>query len=180
MNTRNLQFAQEWPGLHRGFTLIELMVTISVAAILLMVAVPNFNSFLMNNRMATQANDLIAAFNLARSEAVRRGTNITVCASSDQATCSGGWAQGWVVIDPAGVVVRAQQALASGSTLSGGANVASSVTYTLNGSTTIPAGASAASTTLTLCPAPAATVQGRTLQIEPTGRVRVIPYGGCP
>ncbi|NCS66623.1 MAG: hypothetical protein COS39_04810 [Hydrogenophilales bacterium CG03_land_8_20_14_0_80_62_28] len=162
-----------------GFTLVELMVTVSVAAILLVIAVPSFSVFLMNNRMATQANDLISALNLARSEAVRRGATVTVCASSNQATCIGGWAQGWVVRDPAGAVIRVQQALSGGSTLVGGANVATTVAYTTMGNTTIPVGSAIAQTTLTLCPPAPAAVQGRAIQIESTGRVASAPVA-CP
>jgi type IV fimbrial biogenesis protein FimT len=159
----------------RGFTLIELMITIAVAAILLTIAVPNFQMFVMNNRMASQANDLITALSLARSEAVKRAANVTVCASSDGATCTGTWEQGWIVRDAAGTPIRVQQALSGSSSLSGGADVTSAITFTSNGRTTIPTSATTASTTLTLCPPAPAIVQGRGIQIERTGRTRVGP-----
>ncbi len=83
----------------QGFTLIELMVTVSVAAILLAVGVPNFSDMVKNNRMATTANELVGALNLARSEAIKRGVRVTVCKSAGGATCttSGNWEQGWIV-----------------------------------------------------------------------------------
>lgn len=83
-----------------GFTLIELMVTISVLAILLGVGVPSFQATIQGNRISTSANDLVAALQFARSEAVRRGVNVTVCSSNDQATCSGAWSDGWIVRAP--------------------------------------------------------------------------------
>ncbi|MBN8772197.1 MAG: GspH/FimT family pseudopilin, partial [Thiobacillus sp.] len=66
----------------RGFTLIELVVTLAVAGILLGIAIPNFQLFVMNNRMASQANDLITALNMARSEAVKRAANVMVCSGT--------------------------------------------------------------------------------------------------
>ncbi len=167
------------PTATRGFTLVELLVTIAVAAILLTVAVPNFQMFVLNSRMASQANDLITAFNMARSEAVKRAASVTVCASSNGTTCTGTWAQGWIVRDAAGTPIRAQEALGGASTLTGGANVASMITFTSNGRTTIPAAATTASTTLTLCPPSPASVQGRAIQIERTGRTRVSAVA-CP
>lgn len=163
------------PASKRGFTLIELLVTVAVLAILLTIAVPNFQTFVMNSRMASQTNDLITALSLARSEAVKRAANVTVCASSDGATCTGGWAQGWVVRDAVGPPIRVQQVLGGSSTLTGGANVASAITFTASGRTTIPTTATPASTTLTLCPPSPAVVQGRAIQIERTGRVRFAP-----
>lgn len=82
-----------------GFTLVELLITIVVLTILLAVGVPAFQSFIKNNRVTAQANDLVSTIQLARSEALKRGTNTVVCASNDQATCTGKdtWADGWIV-----------------------------------------------------------------------------------
>lgn len=167
------------PASKRGFTLIELMVTLAVLGILLSIAVPSYQTFVMNSRMASQTNDLITALNLARSEAVKRAANVTVCASSNGASCTGGWEAGWIVRDAAGTPIRVQQALGGNSTLTGGTNVASTITFTASGRTTIPTTATVATTTLTLCPPSPATVQGRAIQIEPTGRTRFAPVA-CP
>ena len=82
-----------------GFTLIELMVTLAIAAILLTVAIPSFNTTIKNNRLITDANRLVSSVGLARSEAVKHGRTATVCVSSDQATCTGetDWTLGWMV-----------------------------------------------------------------------------------
>ena len=80
-----------------GFTLIELMVTVSVLALLLGIGVPSFRATIQGNRVTAVSNDLVAALQFARSEAVRRGENVTLCSSNDQVTCSGGWVDGWVV-----------------------------------------------------------------------------------
>lgn len=81
-----------------GFTLIELMITLFVVAIIVTVGVPNFRTFIQNNRIAAQTNAFISAITLARSEALKRGQNVTVCASADQQTCaSNDWADGWIV-----------------------------------------------------------------------------------
>ncbi|HEY9146629.1 MAG TPA: GspH/FimT family pseudopilin [Thiobacillus sp.] len=150
------------PDTTRGFTLIELLVTLAVAVILLTVAVPNYQMFVMNSRMASQANELVGALSLARSEAVKRGAQVSVCASSDGSSCTGGWQQGWIVRDASGVI-RVQPALTGGSTLAAGA--VTTIIYTPNGRTTL-----AAATTLTLCPPIPATVKGRAIQVELTGR----------
>jgi len=82
-----------------GFTLIELMITLGIAAILLTVAVPSFNTTIKNNRLVTHANLLVSSIGLARSEAVKHGRTATVCVSSDQATCTAetNWELGWMV-----------------------------------------------------------------------------------
>ena len=74
----------------RGFTLLELLVTLSIAAILLAVGVPSYVTFIDNNRITAQANDILYSVNLARSEAIKRDTEVRLVsvAGSDW---SGGW-----------------------------------------------------------------------------------------
>jgi type IV fimbrial biogenesis protein FimT len=84
------------PAAKRGFTLIELMVTIAVLAIVLGIAVPSFQEFAVRNRLAATTNELVSALALARSEAVKRATRVTV-ASAD-------WAGGWQVFVDTGTV----------------------------------------------------------------------------
>lgn len=66
-----------------GFTLIELMFTILVLAVLLGLAAPNFRDFLRNSRLTTAANELLADAHLARSEAIKRRAPVSICATAD-------------------------------------------------------------------------------------------------
>lgn len=82
----------------KGFTLIELMITIAVVAIGLALAYPSFTSVLRSNQVATRTNELIASFYLARTEAVRSNRGAGVCPSADGANCNGvNWGSGWLV-----------------------------------------------------------------------------------
>ncbi|MGN6235153.1 GspH/FimT family pseudopilin [Dyella sp.] len=65
-----------------GFTLIELMVTIAVAAVLLVIAVPSFRSITLSNRLNTTANDIIASLNTARMEAIKGNASAQFCSNS--------------------------------------------------------------------------------------------------
>jgi type IV fimbrial biogenesis protein FimT len=83
----------------RGFTLIELMITITLLAILLGFGIPTFRDFTRRNSVTSVQNDLVTAFNLARSESLRRNRNVSICASTDLETCAGDeeeWNQGWI------------------------------------------------------------------------------------
>ncbi len=74
------------PGLirNRGMTAVELLFTMAIAALVMALAVPNFRDFVQNNRAAEEANALVGALALARSEAVTRGVPVTVCSSDRQ------------------------------------------------------------------------------------------------
>lgn len=109
-----------------GVTLVELMVTLAVAAIVLSVGIPTFSEFIQNNRMTAAANDLVSSMHLARSEALQRRVPVVVCASTDAGaalpSCDGGadFGAGWAVFadanangqrDAAEVVISAHGAL---------------------------------------------------------------------
>lgn len=82
-----------------GFTLVELMITLVILVILLTIAVPSFERFFAENRAASGANEILTGLHLARSEAVRRNSNASLCPSTNGETCTGGteWARGWIV-----------------------------------------------------------------------------------
>ncbi len=82
-----------------GFTLVELLISIVIVTTLLAMGIPSFKDFLKNNRLVAQSNGLVAALQLARSEAVKRGTDTVICASSNQTSCTGNgdWDKGWIV-----------------------------------------------------------------------------------
>jgi len=83
-----------------GFTILELMTTLAVAAILASVAVPGLQSITANSRQSGSVNELVSAIHLARNSAVTRNTRITVCASSNGQTCEAvDWNEGWIVFD---------------------------------------------------------------------------------
>lgn len=73
----------------RGFTLIELMVAIALLAILVSMGMPSYTQFVANQRLTSQANDLVGDILLARSEAATRGTPTIICSSANGTTCSG-------------------------------------------------------------------------------------------
>ncbi|KRE87542.1 pilus assembly protein FimT [Rhodanobacter sp. Soil772] len=66
----------------RGFTLVELMITMAVALVLIMIAVPSFKSLTLSNKLNTAANDIINAIHVARMEAVKRNANAQLCSNS--------------------------------------------------------------------------------------------------
>lgn len=74
-----------------GFTLVELLVTVAVAAILLALAVPGFGALVRSNRAEVQASSLVNSLGYARSEAVKRGVQVTVSPLAAGAPWNGGW-----------------------------------------------------------------------------------------
>ena len=101
-----------------GFTLVELMVAIAVLAIVATVAVPSFNSLVQGNRLTSATNQLLSAFHMARSEAIKRSQNVMLCATTDGTSCaaSADW-DSWLVI--VGNDIVAQGRVASGLNISG-------------------------------------------------------------
>ena len=128
----------------KGFTLIELMITLAIAAIVMAIGVPAFQDMIRNNRAIAQTNDFISALSFTRSEAIKRGQRVVLCKSSGGATCatSGNWDQGWMIfVDNSGnaavetgeEILRVHEALTGGNTLVGNSNVSTYISYASDG-----------------------------------------------
>lgn len=133
------------PKYKTGFTLIELMVTIAIVAIVLGIAIPSFSSTIASNRLTTSANELVTALNLARSEAVKRGASVTVRKVDDNSFtnlgASANWENGWDVFTDADsdgnyeagdVLIRTYAPLQSSYTLRGN-NFSNFIRFTSSG-----------------------------------------------
>jgi type IV fimbrial biogenesis protein FimT len=175
-----------------GFTLVETMMVLAVAAMLLSIAVPAIRSLTNSMAVTSTANELLGDLYLARSEAIKRRNRVALCKSADGASCSksGGWHQGWLVFldadndglrQPGEVVLNRRSTLPSALRLTGNLNVAAYVSYTPTGGTRMTSGAFQAGA-LTVCEASASSVTGRQIVVNATGRPRVqkVTLEGCP
>jgi len=128
------------PLKEQGFTLIELVITLVITSILLAIGAPSFNSFLKDNLLTTQVNELVTSINLTRSEAIKRGFNATICKSNTGTSCAGNWSDGWIVfddqnadgvVDGGEIIIRIHHKLQGGNTLTFGAK--NRITYSSQG-----------------------------------------------
>jgi type IV fimbrial biogenesis protein FimT len=166
-----------------GFTLLEMLVVITIAGFLLTVAVPAFQTVIADQRSTANVNELVESLILARSEAIKRGRYVTVCKSSDGSTCTSAsdWNDGWIVfdnvssadvdaVDTGDEIIRVYQGLADTVNISPNGNIDEFVSFRPVGS----AGTTALNFlgTLTLCDTNGNTVP-RGLLISTTGRVQL-------
>ena len=115
----------------RGFTLIELMITLVVLIILTTIAAPSFSEWLARSRITSRANELVGDLSLARSESATRGARVTVCARSTNTACDAGgdWNNGWLVfidLDGDGSIDAGETVLKVGEAMSGNTRVVAS------------------------------------------------------
>ena len=162
----------------RGFTLVELMVVLVIVAVILMIAAPSFSTLIQRTKLKAYANEVVASVYLARSEAIKRNAVMTLCTSTDGASCTGGsnWEQGWVVMDPNETVIKYQQPLQSGVIL---------FEPFISGFNTMafqPSGVVSDPAVLKLCQQGAASgVEEKIVTVSMTGRPRIeTKTDGCP
>ena len=168
---------------HRGFTLIEMLVTITVLAIVLGIGLPGLRDFILNNRQVSTVNEMVGSLQYARTEAIARNRNVTVCPSADGADCAGSdWSVGWIVFnddDADGVmdggdevVLRRVEPRGNVDFVSDG-GIAGGVTYRRNGRST-------ATGDFRLCDARGAS-HGKQIVMDLAGRPSVQKLtGSCP
>lgn len=182
------------PFRSRGFTLLELMVTMTIAGILAGIAIPNMRSFLQNNRIASTGNDLLHSIQIARTEGIKRqqtaGGTVTVCSTADSTladaslTCSyGNFSQWFVFVDTngngqhvAGEAVLARGAASTNNTVKSDQN--GIVCFGSNGFAGITCGPKTPTTSVAICDYRGNTAVGanstaRALFISQTGRARI-------
>jgi type IV fimbrial biogenesis protein FimT len=126
---------------NRGFTLIELLIALAIAAVLLAAAAPSGGAFLAVAEMRGSSEALMRALNVARSEAIKRGTRVDVCPSIDRLHCASTatWDKGWLVFvngakspqPPADAAILSREAPSrSGIAISGNRPVADYISFT--------------------------------------------------
>ena len=170
---------------NHGFTLIELIVTLAVVSIVLLTGIPMLNQMTTSNRLVTQINNIAGSLSVARSESIKRGESITLCGSTDGATCdTANWESGWIVFTDAdnnAVLNSASETMlkivaqfSGGSTLRlSGSDSASIIRYKSDGSLR-DQNADATRTdsgTFTLCEQSASTTTAKAININTLGRV---------
>lgn len=155
-----------------GYTILELMLTIAVLGVIASFAAPSFLQTIRSNRIVTDNNELITALTLARSEAIKRGSRVTMCRSANQTSCatSGGWEQGWIVftdpnnfgtVDTGEEVIRVWEAASAGMTIRTG-NFSNWISFVASGETRATP---ASSGTFRVCGDTADIAEGRTVSI---------------
>ena len=133
-----------------GFTLIELIVTVSVAAILMSMAIPSFVGTIKSNQLTTYVNEMVTTLILARNEAVKRGVPVTVRKVDNNSSTNGGdatkaganWEEGWDVFTDADgdgnfeagdLLIQNHSALKASYTLRGNNNFVNFIRYSSSG-----------------------------------------------
>lgn len=169
-----------------GFTLIELMITVAIAAVLLGLAVPSFQTLIVGSRLTTQTNELVAAINTARSEAIKRNRNINLCRVADAAAtacanATGNW-EHWIITPGSNVIIRRGSFNRFGNTIGITSSLANgTLRLSSDGLTRTSGNAMATGQTITVCATNGPTENNRRITLGAGSRVSTTSFAGaCP
>lgn len=173
----------------QGITLVEMMVTLSIVAILTVLATPSFTGIIQKARLQAEANSLVGDLQFARSEAIKRGQPVSLCPSSNGTACSMtkpyAWEQGWIVFNdvngsgsldaPTDAPLRVRSSLSNGDTVTPTPS-ASAVVYSRDGFAT---NLSNGTVTMKLTTSPLNTSAMQCVEINMAGRQRALISGSA-
>jgi type IV fimbrial biogenesis protein FimT len=136
----------------RGFSFIELTITLAIFALLVGLGLPSYRDWISSRQLANHADYLAETLNLARSEAVKRGTRVNVCKSIDGKQCASGgdWSAGWIMfedddrdgsLEGAESLIRREARPGDGITVTANGPLANYVSYTAFGYARLLSGA---------------------------------------
>ena len=171
----------------QGVTLFELLIVMAIVGILMAIAIPSYQYVTSANRVAGEMNGLLGDMQFARAEAIKEGQTVTVCASSNGTSCTGGtsWQTGWIsfsdvngdqTVETGDTVLRVQAAFSGNDTLTAN-NSITAVTFSREGFATANAGGLAAGALLTLHSTPVNTGTTRCLSLNTIGLMAIQSYG---
>jgi type IV fimbrial biogenesis protein FimT len=166
-----------------GFTLLEMLVSLAVVAVLVKVAVPSLNPVIESVKLSSATNLFVSGLILARGEAIKRNSRVALCKSLDGLSCAadGGWEQGWIVFHDANnnslrenseSILRRAMPLSSSLRLTGNQNVGRYVSFAPSGATKLISGGFQAGT-LTVCRHSTQAGEARQIILNAVGRPRV-------
>jgi type IV fimbrial biogenesis protein FimT len=162
----------------KGFSMVEIIVVLTIAGILLAIGVPGYLSLIQNNKVVSATNKLAASLNLARIEAIKRGLHVGICPANSALTACGTssqWTQGWIVfadannnnsVDSSTDLISVTNALPQGSTVT---STSAIITYDSTGF--LASNAASINLNATGCTG----LNARTVNVNTNGRVSVVP-----
>lgn len=165
----------------RGLTLIEVILVLLVMGVLLVVALPSLSAAINNNRLSSLTNHMLADLAMARSESIRLGGRVALCASTNGTQCNSHlWHQGRILfidddqngaVDAGERIMRQTHQAPGGWVIRGNTPVSRYVSYNSMGQTRLISGAFQAGT-ITICPVSATAVEATQIVINSVGRAR--------
>lgn len=170
--------------LEGGFTLVEVLLVVGLVGVLTGVAVPSLRKLAHSSALTSATNDVFSALLLARSEAIKHNSRVSLCKSEAGDACisSGGWDQGWIVFhdenanglrDPGEVIVSRAAALPSGWRVVGNSTVNRYVSFDPSGATKLISGLAFQAGTITVCQGGGAPTEARQIILNGSGRPRI-------
>lgn len=156
-----------------AFSMLELIITITIITILIGVSVASFSTLINKNKIIAGSNRIVAGLVLARSEAITRNAEVIFCKSKDHQTCGGDWSDGQIVTTKETKLIRViYLAIPARLTWSGSLGKNEAIIFTPSGATLGQQG------TFEYCPL-ASHGDGIAIILEQTGRIRTVNISHC-